>query len=260
MDTDATIRLGIFLSVLLLMMLLELLLPRRRVQAHRPTRWTANLGIQVINGLVLRLIVPAGAAGIAHYYADRGIGLFAGQSQWWVWLICLAAMDLAIYAQHVFSHHFPPLWRLHRMHHSDTHIDATTALRFHPLEIALSMVWKAVVLAVLGAPVGAVLLFEVLLNACAVFNHANFRLPLGVDKILRLVIVTPDMHRVHHSVYVDETNSNYGFNMPWWDRLFGTYTAQPRDGHDHMQIGIESFRALREQRLDRLLLQPLRVQ
>lgn len=258
MGEVAGLRLAVFFGLLLVLALMEWLWPRRQIPAHRRWRWSGNLGMQLINALVLRLLVPAGAVGIALLYAQHDIGLLQGQQAIWVWMVCLLLLDLAIYAQHVATHHWPWLWRLHRMHHSDMHVDTTTALRFHPLEIVLSMGWKALVLAILGAPPGAVLLFEILLNGTALFNHANLRLPARLDRFLRCFVVTPDMHRVHHSVSVFETNSNYGFNLPWWDWLFGTYRAQPQAGHTTMQIGLGSFRSLPDSRLDRLLLQPWR--
>jgi sterol desaturase/sphingolipid hydroxylase (fatty acid hydroxylase superfamily) len=167
-------------------------------------------------------------------------------------------LDLAIYLQHVLFHAVPTLWRLHRMHHADLEIDVSTGLRFHPIEILLSMVVKLALVIALGAPALSVLIFEVLLNATSMFNHSNIYIPESVDCIIRWFIVTPDMHRVHHSIQARETNSNFGFNLPWWDRLFGTYRAQPAAGHEGMTIGIEQFRDPRELRLDRMLLQPFR--
>ncbi len=254
----ANIRLPIFLAVLGLMLSLELFWPRRHTPPERRLRWTSNFGIQLLNTLLLRLLFPGTAIGIAAFYSEQGIGLLQGQDPRWTIPLSLLVLDLAIYLQHVASHRWSWLWRLHRMHHSDTHLDASSALRFHPAEIMLSMLWKALVLALLGAPVIAVLIFEILLNACAIFNHANVRLPPGLDRVLRRLIVTPDMHRVHHSILPEETNSNYGFNLPWWDRLFGTYRDQPRRGHECMTIGLQEFRAREDGRLDRLLFQPLR--
>jgi sterol desaturase/sphingolipid hydroxylase (fatty acid hydroxylase superfamily) len=173
-------------------------------------------------------------------------------------LLAVLLLDLAIYLQHVMFHAVPALWRVHRMHHSDTDLDVTTGLRFHPVEIVLSMLIKFAAIAALGAPAVAVLLFEVLLNATSMFNHANLRLPERVDAALRQVLVTPDMHRVHHSVIERETNSNFGFNLALWDRLFGTYRAQPEAGHEGMTIGVEQFRDPAEARLDRMLTQPFR--
>ena len=168
------------------------------------------------------------------------------------------ALDLAIYLQHVLFHAVPALWRLHRMHHADLEFDVTTGARFHPIEILLSMGIKLGVVAALGAPAIAVLIFEVLLNATSMFNHSNVRMPVWIDRVLRWIVVTPDMHRVHHSIVARETNSNFGFNLPWWDRLFGTYRDQPAAGHEAMTIGIEQFREPAEQRLDRMLTQPFR--
>ncbi len=248
----------VFFGLLGSMMLWELLAPRRQVPPRRAQRWLSHLGVQLVNAAVLRLLFPGAAVGVALWLDQRQIGLmpllnWPGPVEL---LLGLLLLDLAIYAQHVAVHHVPLLWRLHRMHHSDTVFDTTTALRFHPLEILLSMLWKCAVLALLGPPVLAVLLFELLLNGTALFNHANIRVP--GDRYLRWLVVTPDMHRVHHSALARETNSNFGFNLPWWDRLFGTYRAQPAAGHDGLQIGLDQFRAPAEGRLDRLLLQPFR--
>jgi sterol desaturase/sphingolipid hydroxylase (fatty acid hydroxylase superfamily) len=173
-------------------------------------------------------------------------------------VVSVIVLDLAIYLQHVLFHAVPALWRLHRMHHADLEFDVTTGLRFHPIEILLSMMIKLAVVAALGTPAVAVLIFEVLLNATSMFSHSNVRIPLGLDRVLRWFVVTPDMHRVHHSILSRETNSNFGFNVPWWDRLFGTYRPQPAAGHETMTIGIEQFRDPRELGLDRMLLQPFR--
>jgi sterol desaturase/sphingolipid hydroxylase (fatty acid hydroxylase superfamily) len=192
--------------------------------------------------------------------SERGWGLlniFAVPG-WLAFLVSLLLLDLAIYLQHVMFHAVPALWRLHRMHHADLEFDVTTGLRFHPIEILLSMALKLAIVVALGPPAIAVLVFEVLLNGTALFNHSNIRIPLGLDRILRLIVVTPDMHRVHHSIHPSETNSNFGFNLPWWDRLLGTYRAQPREGHEGMTIGIEQFRTPRDLWLDQMLIQPLR--
>ncbi len=257
---EATLRIAFFLGVLGIMALAEAALPRRRREIPRLLRWTSNLGIVVLDTLILRLVFPVVAVGLALTAAERGWGLFNvfDVPGWLAFVASLLVLDLAIYLQHVMFHAVPALWRLHRMHHADLEIDVTTGLRFHPLEILLSMVLKLAVVAVLGPPAVAVLVFEVLLNATAMFNHANFKLPLALDGVLRWVVVTPDMHRVHHSIHPDETNSNFGFNLPWWDRLLGTYTAQPREGHEAMTIGIEQFRTRRDLWLDRMLVQPLK--
>ncbi len=259
-DNEALIRSGLFLGILAVLALAETLAPRRRRQLPRRARWFSNLGIVFVDTLVLRLAFPLLAVGVALVAAERGWGLLnALSAPWWAaWPVSILLLDLAVYLQHVMFHALPALWRLHRMHHADLDFDVTTGLRFHPLEILISMVWKMAVIAALGAPAGAVLVFEVLLNATSMFNHSNLAIPGGLDRVLRWFVVTPDMHRVHHSIHRDETNSNFGFNLPWWDRLLGTYRAQPRDGHDGMIIGIGQFRDPGELRLDRMLLQPWR--
>ena len=257
---EPTLRLVVFLGVLVAMALWELWSPRRRIEIPRLIRWSNNLALVVIDTLVVRLLFPVAAVALALVMSEQGWGLF-NLLEWAVWVevvICVVLLDFAIYLQHVVFHHVPVLWRLHRMHHADVAIDVTTGLRFHPLEIVLSMAFKLVLVVLLGPPAIAVLIFEVVLNASAMFNHSNIRLPKRVDAVVRLFIVTPDMHRVHHSVVPRETNSNYGFNVPWWDRLLGTYIAQPKAGHDEMQIGLNQFRARRELWIDRMILQPLR--
>lgn len=258
--TEATIRLVIFLGVLAAMALWEVAAPRRRREIPRVIRWTNNLALVVLDSAILRLSFPILAVGLAVMAEERGWGLFnnLGVPVWVAVVASMLLLDLAIYLQHVMVHAVPGLWRLHRMHHADLDFDATTGLRFHPVEILISMGIKLAVVAALGPPAVAVLLFEVILNATALFNHANIDLPRPVDRVLRLIVVTPDMHRVHHSVDPRETNSNYGFNLPWWDRLLGTYIAQPAKGHEGMDIGIEQLRTQRDLWLDRMLVQPLR--
>jgi len=257
---EPVLRLAVFVGVLGALMLAEAAVPRRRREIPRLTRWTGNLGIVVVDTLLLRLLFPVVAVGFAVIAGERGWGLFNAVEvpYWLAFVVSLLALDLAIYLQHVMFHAVPALWRLHRMHHADLEFDVTTGLRFHPVEILLSMGIKIAAVAALGPPAAAVLVFEVLLNATSMFNHANLKLPLGLDRVLRWVVVTPDMHRVHHSIHANETNSNFGFNFPWWDRLLGTYSAQPRDGHEAMTIGIEQFRSLGDLRLDRMLIQPLK--
>ncbi|MBH1974618.1 MAG: sterol desaturase family protein [Rhodobacteraceae bacterium] len=257
---EPMLRLAVFLVVLVAMAGWELAAPRRRQDIPRILRWTNNLALVVVDTIILRLTFPILAVGLALMAEARGWGLFnvLDLPLWLAVLLPILLLDLAIYLQHVLFHAVPSLWRLHRMHHADLEFDVTTGLRFHPVEIVLSMVIKLAVVAALGAPAMAVLLFEVLLNATALFNHANIRLPAALDRVLRWVVVTPDMHRVHHSVIPAETNSNFGFNLPWWDRLLGTYRAQPKAGHDGMTIGIEQFRTRRDLWLDRMLVQPLR--
>lgn len=257
---ETAIRLGVFTGVLVAMMLLEALFPRRPRSHPRLRRWPANLGIVALDSALVRLVFPVAAVGMAEIAAERGWGLFnlVAVPGWLAFVVSFFILDLAIWAQHVVLHKVPLLWRLHRMHHADLDFDVTTALRFHPAEILLSMVIKMALVTALGPPAAAVIAFEVALNATAMWNHANFRLPIGLDRILRLMLVTPDMHRVHHSWRREETNSNYGFNFPWWDRLFGTYRAQPVDGHDGMTIGLQYFRDPADLRIDKMLLQPLK--
>ncbi|WP_149536682.1 sterol desaturase family protein [Siccirubricoccus phaeus] len=257
---EPLVRLGAFAGVFVLMALWEVLAPRRPQAIGRRWRWPNNLGVVVLDTLVIRVLFPAGAVGVAMLAQAHGWGLLnVLHAPGWVAVpVSVLLLDLAIYAQHVAFHHVPVLWRLHRMHHADLEFDVTTGVRFHPVEIVLSMLIKAAVVIALGAPPFAVLVFEVLLNATSMFNHGNVRLPEWLDRVVRWVVVTPEMHRVHHSVLRRETDSNFGFNLPWWDRLFGTYRAQPEAGHEGMTIGIDRFRDPRELRLDRMLLQPLR--
>ena len=257
---ETAIRLGFFFGILAVMALWEILAPRRGLSRSKAVRWTANLGIVALNTVILRLIFPATAVGLAVLAAERGWGLLNALSvPFEVAVLCsVILLDFAIYLQHVLFHAVPVLWRLHRMHHADQDFDVTTGARFHPIEIVLSMVLKLAVVVALGPPVLGVLIFEVLLNGTAMFNHANARLPLGADRVLRLLVVTPDMHRVHHSVTPEEANSNFGFNLPWWDRLLGTYRAQPAQGHEAMTIGIDQFREAADQQLHNMLVQPFR--
>ena len=254
------LRLGAFAGVLLAMLAAEDLWPRRGGPMRRPLRWGANLSVVVVDVLLVRLLIPLGATGTAIWAQVHGYGLF--NSTEWPFAAeavpAFLALDLLIYWQHRLFHAIPLFWRLHRMHHSDVEFDATTGVRFHPVEILVSMLIKMGAIVVLGAPAVAVIAFEIALNATSLFNHANLRLPLAVDRVLRSVIVTPDMHRVHHSVHRREHDSNYGFNLSWWDHLFRSYTGQPADGHTTMQIGLTQFRGDDEQRLLPLLLQPLK--
>jgi len=254
------IRLVAFCGIFAVMALWELIGPRRKQTVGRTWRWPNNLGVVLVDTVLVRILFPTTAVGLALVANERGIGLLNVVSvppSIGV-VVSVILLDLAIYFQHVLFHAVPMLWRLHRMHHADLDIDVSTGLRFHPIEILLSMLIKLTVVIALGAPAVAVLVFEMLLNATSMFNHSNVRLPLGFDRLLRWFVVTPDMHRVHHSVLTRETNSNFGFNLPWWDRLFGTYRAQPAAGHETMTIGIEQFRDPRELGLDRMLVQPFR--
>jgi sterol desaturase/sphingolipid hydroxylase (fatty acid hydroxylase superfamily) len=257
---ETLVRLSAFAVVFAAMAAWEALAPRRQHKLGRALRWPGNIGIVALDAVLVRLLLPTTAVGLALVAEARGWGLLyaLGLPAWAAVPLAVMALDLAIYLQHVLFHAVPALWRLHRMHHADLEFDVTTGARFHPIEILLSMGIKLGVVAALGAPAVAVLAFEVLLNATAMFNHSNVRVPIGLDRVLRWIVVTPDMHRVHHSILARETNSNFGFNLPWWDRLCGTYRAQPAAGHEAMTIGIEQFRDPAEQRLDRMLTQPFR--
>ncbi|MFO7603344.1 MAG: sterol desaturase family protein [Gammaproteobacteria bacterium] len=248
MANEPMIRMGFFFGMLAVMGLWETLAPRRALTLSRGVRWLNNLGLVFFNSFLLRVIFPAAAVGMAAFAAQEGWGLFNyfDTPFWLAVVVSVIVMDFIIYLQHVMVHAVPALWRLHRMHHADLDFDVTTGARFHPLEIILSMLIKFATIVVLGPPIIAVVIFEVLLNATAMFNHSNVRLPLGLDRVLRLLVVTPDMHRVHHSVEDDEANSNFGFSLPWWDRLLGTYRDQPRGGHEGMTIGIRKFREPRQ--------------
>jgi len=244
MTNEIPIRLGFFFGIFAVMAVWEMVSPRRHLRTSKAIRWSNNLGLVFFNSFVLRLLFPAAAVGMAVIASEQGWGLFnyVVVPFWVAVLASVVIMDFFIWLQHVMVHAVPVLWRLHRVHHADLDFDVTTGARFHTLEILLSMLIKFAVIMLLGPPLVAVVVFEVVLNATAMFNHSNVRMPVGLDRLLRLVVVTPDMHRVHHSVEDDETNSNFGFNLPWWDRLFGTYRAQPRGGHEAMTIGIHTFR------------------
>src|SRR5215210_4354504 len=257
---EPLIRLACFAGVFAVLALWELRAPRRVQEIGRATRWPGNLGVVIVDTLVLRLLFPTAAVGAALLGEARGWGLLNNLALP-VWLkigVAVVVLDLAIYLQHVTFHAVPVLWRLHRMHHADLEFDVTTGVRFHPVEIVLSMLIKFAAVALIGAPATAVLIFEVLLNATSMFSHSNVRLPERIDRVLRWLVVTPNMHRVHHSTERRETDSNFGFNLPWWDRLFGTYRAQPEAGHERMRLGLSQFRDREDLRLDRLLLQPFR--
>lgn len=244
LGNELPIRLGFFFGIFAVMAVWEVLSPRRALTVSKGIRWINNLGLVFLNSFVLRLLFPAAAVGVAVIAQQRGWGLLNLYEVPFVLSVVIAVviMDFVIYLQHVMVHAVPILWRLHRVYHADLDYDVTTGARFHTLEIILSMLIKFATIMVLGPPVVAVVIFEVLLNATAMFNHGNVHIPEGLDRVLRWFVVTPDMHRVHHSVEVDEANSNFGFNLPWWDRLFGTYRDQPRGGHEGMAIGIHKYR------------------
>ena len=252
------IRSGAFLGVFVLVALWEFIAPRRPLRISRAVRWTSNIGIVVLNTAVLRLVFPAAAVGVAAAAGSLGWGLFNALA-WPFWVevvLAVVALDFVIYCQHVMFHAVPGLWRLHMVHHADLDFDLTTGVRFHPFEVLLSMVVKMAAVGALGAAPLAVIVFEILLSATSIFNHGNIVLPSPLDRLLRLIVVTPDMHRIHHSVVADETGSNFGFNLTWWDRLLGTYRARPAAGHLNMTIGLEQFREPRLQWLWHMLALP----
>jgi sterol desaturase/sphingolipid hydroxylase (fatty acid hydroxylase superfamily) len=258
---EPAIRLGFFIGVFAIVALWELAAPRRVLTVSKALRWSSNLGLVVLNTVVLRLLFPLAAVGVAAFASENGWGVLNHFQVPFMIAVPLAVivMDFVIWLQHVMVHAVPLLWRLHRVHHADLDYDLTTGARFHPLEIILSMLIKFATISVLGPPVVAVVIFEVMLNATAMFNHGNIRLPAAVDRALRWVLVTPDMHRVHHSIEDDETNSNFGFSLTWWDRLFGTYREQPRAGQIGMIIGIRDFTNPQQvDRLDGMLLLPFK--
>jgi sterol desaturase/sphingolipid hydroxylase (fatty acid hydroxylase superfamily) len=258
LSSEVSIRLGFFFGVFAAMAAWELAAPRRRLTRSKAVRWYSNLGIVVLNTVLARIVFPLAPVAVAIVAAERGWGIFnvIDIPPGLAIVAAVVILDFAIYLQHVMVHAVPMLWRLHRMHHADLDFDVTTGARFHPVEILLSIAIKMAVIVLIGAAPVAVLIFEVVLNATSMFNHSNVALPLGLDRVLRLFVVTPDMHRVHHSELPFETNSNFGFNLPWWDRLFGTYRNQPEKGHDAMTIGIDLFRDPGDLHLPKMLAQP----
>jgi len=248
LEYELEIRLGFFSGIFGLMAVWEVLTPRRVLSVSKIVRWVNNIGLVLLNTVLLRSIFPAAAVGMAAFAAAQGWGLFnfVDTPFWLATIGSVVALDLIIYLQHVMVHAVPILWRLHRLHHADLDFDVTTGARFHPIEILLSMLIKFAAITVLGPPVVAVVIIELLLNATSMFNHGNVCISKPIDQLLRWVVVTPDMHRVHHSVEDNEANSNFGFNLPWWDRLFGTYRDQPRGDHEAMTIGIRTFREMKD--------------
>ena len=242
---EKVIRMSFFFGMLVAIALWELAAPKRALTISKSVRWINNLGLVFFNSFILRVLFPAAAVGVTAFATEQGWGLFNYYSDvpfWFAVVASVVIMDFVIYIQHVMVHAIPVLWRLHRVHHADLDFDVTTGARFHTIEIILSMLIKFATILLLGPSIVAVIIFEIMLNATAMFNHGNISLPKTLDKYLRLILVTPDMHRVHHSVEDDETNSNFGFSLPWWDRLFGTYRDQPRGGHQGMTIGINKYR------------------
>jgi sterol desaturase/sphingolipid hydroxylase (fatty acid hydroxylase superfamily) len=259
---EIQIRLGVAIGLFVIIALIETILPRRNLSYQRGRRWPANIALVFFNSLVIRLLFPVAAVGFALICTARGWGVFnlIELPTWLEFVGTLLLLDLLIYGQHIAFHYIPWFWRLHAMHHADQDFDVSTGGRFHPGEVILSMLIKFLAILLIGPAASAVIAFEVLLNASSTFNHANIALPKGLDRYLRLLLVTPDMHRVHHSSDRKETNSNFGFFLPWWDRLFGTYRAQPALGHDAMQIGLLDFRAESDLALHRMIAQPFRAE
>jgi len=260
MHEEQTIRLTFFLGTLVTVAVWEFVAPRRVLNDSKTRRWFTNLSLVLLNSLVVRFTLPVLPVGLALLFQERDWGILNNVTLplWLKIVIAVMILDGIIYLQHVLFHFLPSLWRLHRMHHADLDIDVTTGNRFHPIEIIISIGIKLAAISLIGPPVIAVVAFEVVLNAMAQFSHGNIRIPETVDKWLRLFVVTPDMHRVHHSILPRETNSNFGFNIPWWDRLFGTYRAQPGQGHLEMNIGLKEYRDPTQLTLGKLLLQPFR--
>ncbi len=260
LENESTIRLSVFASLFFLMALLETIKPRRKRSFTRRERWFSNLGILVLGAIIARLILPWVPVGVAIYAQANGIGVLQYLDIPNVPFIMIGVLllDFLIYVQHMFMHKVPILWRLHRLHHADLDYDVTTGIRFHPIEIILSLLYKMGLILLLGVDPVSVILFEVILNGMAMFNHANFKIPVSIDRILRLVFVTPDMHRIHHSAIQRETDSNYGFNISLWDRVCKTFVAQPEKGHDDMTIGLDYFRDKSQLRIDKMLSQPFK--
>jgi sterol desaturase/sphingolipid hydroxylase (fatty acid hydroxylase superfamily) len=255
---ELLIRLGSFLGILVIMFLWELIAPRRPLTTSKITRWFSNLGLVLIDSIAVRLVFPTALAGVALLAQRQGWGLFNLFELFSLLKIIFSVLilDLAIYLQHVMFHSIPLFWRLHMVHHSDMDIDVTTGVRFHPIEIILSMGIKMIVVILIGAPPVSVLIFEIILNGTSMFNHGNVRYSQQIDSFLRLLVVTPEMHRVHHSTIRWETNSNLGFNFPWWDRLFGTYRDQPTKGHLEMTIGLDQYKEPQKLTLPWLIVLP----
>ena len=260
MNREITIRIVFFFCVLILCAVWELLSPRRPLTTSKNKRWFNNLVIVALDTVAVRLLFPLVPVSMAVVAGERGWGLLNYLDGAYLIEVAIAVivLDFVIYLQHVLFHAIPFLWRFHLMHHTDPDLDVTSGVRFHPIEIIISIVIKLIVVWLLGPPALAVLIFEIVLNGTSMFNHSNIFIPLNLDRVIRLIIVTPDMHRVHHSVIMKETDSNYGFTLPWWDRLFGTYRAQPEKGHQEMTIGISGFLDDKQQSLLCLLTLPFR--
>ncbi len=260
MQHQQEFRLGIFAAALLIFMMLENIFPRRKKSLPLITHYLNNLSLSVVNSVLVKVLFPLGVFSFTLFLEKKEWGLFylINLPAWLEIFIAIVLLDLLIYFQHVIFHKVPVLWRLHRVHHADVDLDVSSGVRFHPIEILLSMLIKMLTVMLLGVSPIAVMMFEIILNATAMFNHSNLRFPLGVDAIIRKILVTPDMHRIHHSIIRKECDSNYGFNVSWWDRLFRTYTALPQDGHLGMTLGLNDFRQKHDQQVHHLLMQPFK--
>lgn len=259
MDYEIPIRIGCFIAIFIGMAILELISPRRILTTSKTLRWFNNLSMHALNSIMVRGLFPVIPITMAVLAAEGGWGLLNHYilPRWQTVIVSVIALDFIIYLQHVVFHTVPLFWRLHMVHHTDLDIDLTTGIRFHPVEITLSLIIKLATVAVLGAPPLAVLIFEVVLNGTSIFSHGNVYVPGGIDRVLRLFLITPDMHRVHHSVIIRETNANFGFNLSWWDRLMGTYQKEPSKGHEGMTIGLGYFRDPKRLSLPWLLVLPV---
>lgn len=241
--TETSIRLSVFIAILVLMIALEYWLPAKQAHVAKSKRWLSNFGLTIVASIVVRLIVPMGLTGIAIYASEHGWGLF-NQITWPLWIMYILSwltLDILIYWQHRLFHRVPILWRLHKVHHADSHVDASTGLRFHPLEILLSIVIKGIAVAALGVPMLAVIVFEIILNGFSLFNHANIRLPNKIERVVRYFLITQVLHRIHHSQVVRETDTNFGFSVSWWDRLFGTYKGESTKGDSAINLGLVEY-------------------
>lgn len=256
---ESAVRFGFFLGTFVLMALWEIVAPLRAAATAKAVRWPNHLVLATLNIVLVRILFPLAAVALAVYVNELGIGLFNMLPVPYAvaFVASLLALDLAIYLFHLLFHSVPVLWRVHRIHHADLDIDVSTGVRFHPIQMMLSVIVKSVIILILGPPALSVLAFEALSHAITLFNHGNVRIPRSLDRVLRWFVVTPDMHRIHHSIHADETDSNFGFVLPWWDRVFGTYRTEPAEGQARMVVGIESFRRDRDLWLDRLVLNPI---
>lgn len=254
-------RLIVFISILIIMIAWELIAPRRQLIHSRLQRWSVNFGLSILSTLLLRVTIASVAFMAATMTVDYNLGLLnlINLPNWLTFLVSIVLLDLAIYGQHLAAHKWAWLWRLHKIHHTDLDFDVTTAIRFHPIEIILSMCYKGICILIIGVNPITVIVFEIILSSFALFNHSNIHIPLAIDKVIRLLIVTPDMHRVHHSTLQVETDSNYGFSISIWDRLFNTYIDQPKQGHNNMRIGLTQYQHIKDVSFDRLLLMPFKA-